>query len=52
MRDDDLMPFGKHKGEKLVDIPDSYFRWLSTQEFVEEQYPELFEYITLAGSGE
>jgi len=24
MSDDDIMPFGKHKGKKLIDVPDAY----------------------------
>jgi hypothetical protein len=24
MSDDDIMPFGKHKGKKLIDVPDTY----------------------------
>ncbi len=24
----DVMPFGKHKGEKLSDVPDSYYKWM------------------------
>ncbi len=26
-----LMPFGKHKGEPLQDVPASYFHWLWTE---------------------
>lgn len=26
--DDDTMSFGKHKGEYLMDVPASYFKWL------------------------
>lgn len=25
--DETIMPFGKHKGEKLVDVPDDYLLW-------------------------
>lgn len=28
MTDDSEMPFGKHKGEKLGDVPASYLLWL------------------------
>lgn len=28
------MPFGKHKGEPVSDIPRSYFRWLLEQDFI------------------
>lgn len=27
-KDDDVMPFGKHKGERLEDVPASYLHWL------------------------
>lgn len=23
------MPFGKHKGEQIEDLPDSYLRWMA-----------------------
>lgn len=29
--DDSKMPFGKHKGELLQDVPASYLHWLWTQ---------------------
>lgn len=28
MNDNYLMPFGKYKGEKLANVPDSYLIWL------------------------
>ena len=28
MRDEDLMPFGKHKGEKMANVPADYLMWL------------------------
>lgn len=28
MKDTDLMPFGKHKGEQMANVPDSYLIWL------------------------
>jgi uncharacterized protein (DUF3820 family) len=28
MTDTDLMPFGKHKGKRMIDVPASYFLWL------------------------
>lgn len=27
MKDTDLMPFGKYKGEKLANVPASYLLW-------------------------
>ena len=30
MSDDSLMPFGKHKGKKLIYVPASYLHWLWT----------------------
>lgn len=31
MTDQDLMPFGKYKGEKMEDVPASYLLWLRDQ---------------------
>lgn len=31
MTDQDLMPFGKHKGEKMEKVPASYLLWLRDQ---------------------
>lgn len=31
MNDQDLMPFGKYKGEKMEDVPASYLLWLREQ---------------------
>lgn len=28
MNDKDLMPFGKHKGTPMANVPDSYLLWL------------------------
>ena len=27
MKDEDLMPFGKFKGKKMIEVPDSYLKW-------------------------
>ena len=35
------MPFGKHKGQSIHDIPSPYFRWLLDQDWFEQQYPEI-----------
>ena len=28
MEDTDLMPFGKYKGDKMINVPASYLLWL------------------------
>lgn len=45
MNDESLMPFGKHKDKRLIDVPDSYLLWLLRQDWVEEKYPELWAYL-------
>lgn len=30
LTDDDKMPFGRYRGQKLLDVPASYFHWLWT----------------------
>lgn len=44
MEDKDPMPFGKHKGKMLQDVPASYLVWLMQQEWAEE-WPELYDYL-------
>lgn len=43
MNDDSKMLFGKYKGIRLGDIPDSYFLWFLKQDWCDE-WPELVEY--------
>jgi hypothetical protein len=31
INDETIMPWGKHKGEKLANIPAGYFLWLEVQ---------------------
>lgn len=31
------MPFGKHKGKEIEDIPKQYLYWLNSQEWVREE---------------
>ena len=31
MTDDSIMPFGKHKGDKLANVPAAYLLWLKAQ---------------------
>ena len=42
--DSTLMPFGKHKGMPLGEVPEGYLRWLGAQDWMYEQR-ELGEYI-------
>ena len=44
MNDDPFMPFGKHKGERLSDIPVAYLDWLIGQDWMQEK-PDLLETI-------
>ncbi len=43
LHDDRLMPFGKHEGKRLGEVPDSYWRWFLRQDWCDER-PELVEY--------
>ncbi len=45
MNDDSIMPFGKHKGEKLANVPASYLLWLNNE--MDEKPPERREQIEL-----
>jgi len=42
MNDESIMPFGKHKGEKLANVPPSYLLWLFDES---KCYGELRAYI-------
>ena len=39
------MPFGKWQGERLVDIPDSYWDWLIQQPGIKWKSPGLYEWM-------
>lgn len=41
--DETVMPFGKHKGLKLANVPAGWFLWYN--EFATNQRPELMQYI-------
>lgn len=28
LQDDSLMPYGKHQGKKMIDVPNEYLLWL------------------------
>lgn len=44
LNDYDRMPFGKHKDELLMDIPDRYFRWLREQDWL-KNHPALCAFV-------
>lgn len=45
LTDDDRMPFGKHVGTRLGDVPDGYLRWLWWQGRYHESVGPLRDYI-------
>ena len=50
LKDDSLMPYGKHKGTKLANVPSEYLRWMyendklndALKEYVDEN-PEILD---------
>jgi hypothetical protein len=50
LNDNCLMEFGKHKGKKLAEIPDHYFKWFLKQDWC-DQWPELVEYANVVIDG-
>ena len=46
LHDDSTMPFGKYKGSRLGDVPDSYWRWFIGQDWCDE-WPDLVTYANL-----
>lgn len=40
--DESIMPFGKHKGKKMIDVPDEYLLWLLQEG---NTYGEMLEYL-------
>lgn len=46
MKPTDLMPFGKHKGIPLKDVPKDYAAWLITQEGFKDKSPALYAFFT------
>ena len=44
LTDNDLMPFGKFKGDKMQDVPGVYLDWLAGQDWI-DKWPAVVEYI-------
>ena len=45
LEDNDLMPFGKHKGKKMKDVPARYLLWIYDQPWSLQKYPQVDAYI-------
>ncbi len=52
LTDDSKMPFGKWTGERLGDVPDEYFEWLSAQDGFKFKHPALWNYLNEGNRGE
>lgn len=44
LTDKDLMPFGKHKGLSMMEVPASYLDWLIDQDWIKD-WPAVKNYI-------
>ena len=44
LTDESLMPFGLHKGKKMMDVPGKYFGWIAEQPWA-SKWPRVMEYI-------
>ena len=42
--DSTVMPWGKHKGQKLLDLPAAYLLWLYEQTWIKD-WPGLYLYL-------
>ena len=47
LHDDSKMPFGKHKGKRLIEVPVSYWKWFLKQPWCWKE-SALMEYAELA----
>lgn len=49
LHDEQPMPFGKYKGQRLGDVPDSYWRWFLRQDWSgrDPDLHDLLEYALL-----
>lgn len=45
LEDRSIMPFGRHHGKRLDQVPASYLLWCLDQEWCAREWPPLIEYI-------
>lgn len=45
LQDTDLMPFGKHQGEPMSDVPASYLHWLWQNGLKTDKQSNVADYI-------
>ena len=45
LNDDSPMPFGKHRGKPMEEVPADYLIWCASKQWVAFQYPAVAEYI-------
>ena len=48
LQDIDLMPFGPHRGTRMMDVPASYLDILRDAKWLESSYPAVADYIERA----
>lgn len=41
------LPFGKYKGQPIEDVPTSYLRWLTEQDFFCDKFPKGLDAVTI-----
>ena len=46
--DSDLMPFGKHKGKRMEEVPANYLHWLWTQRPISDKKLENYIFNNIA----
>lgn len=44
-KDSTKMPFGKHQGLKMKEVPSDYLIWMSEQPWLKESWPKLYKYV-------
>lgn len=45
LTDNDIMTLGKHKGKKMVDVPDKYLRWAHEEWKRSAKNRDILDYI-------